>query len=98
MDSLTVDRGRRAGFAFLHKMLQCVSQHAVLLRSLLITITLPSQAGKSQEPHNILRHGSQHRPRGILERIPELPSGRDAYAPLLAKLGCKYPQEPQIHS
>ena len=26
MDSLTVDHGRRAGFVFLHKMLQCVSQ------------------------------------------------------------------------
>lgn len=37
VDSLTVDRGRRAGFTFLHKILQCV-KHVVLERSPLITI------------------------------------------------------------
>jgi hypothetical protein len=41
VDSLTVDRGRRAGFAFLHKMLQYVSQNAALLRSPLIIIATP---------------------------------------------------------
>ena len=59
---------------------------------------LPSQAGKSQESHNILRYRSQYHPWGVPERIPELSSGRDADAPLLAKLGCKYPQKSQIHS
>jgi len=56
-----------------------------------------SQVGESEEPHNILRFGPQHAPRGIHERVPELLGGRNADAPLLAKLGREHPQERQIH-
>jgi hypothetical protein len=87
VDSPTVDRrGRRGGFAFLHRMLQCLTMARPALSKFLIDTELfVFQIGKSEEPHSILRFGPQHAPRTVSQRLPKLVGCRYVDASLLGR-------------